>query len=164
LINEFKLPVVYRKIDKKRYDKFCQSNYGKGIKIEPYIMALPFVSLAVDQLLRSEKERGILIFDEHKDLVDIEKSLRTLRLDNNSSLTTRNLIEKGFFIKSEKSYAIQLIDLLLYFIRKYEEHKIGKSVSPHHKEVFGRIEDIAQSLDTHEQQFDIIEWIREQRV
>ena len=125
-------------------------------------MALPFISLAVDHYLEKENERGVLIFDEHKDLVDIEKSLKTLRLDLNSSLTTANIIEKGFFIKSEKSYAIQLIDFIIYYIRKYEEGKWGKKVSEIHQEVFPQIERITISLDKHDQSIDILEWVKNQ--
>lgn len=162
LIEKFKLPVFYRKIIKRNYDRYCQKQYGKGIKIAPYIMALPFISLAVDHYLEKENERGVLIFDEHKDLVDIEKSLKTLRLDLNSSLTTANIIEKGFFIKSEKSYAIQLIDFIIYYIRKYEEGKWGKKVSEIHQEVFPQIERITISLDKHDQSIDILEWVKNQ--
>ena len=105
-----------------------------------------------------------MIFDQHKNLVDIENSLKTLRLDMKSTLTTHNLIEKGFFVDSSKSYAIQLVDFALYYIRKFEEDKIGKRVSPVHKEVFPIIEDITKSLDTHKKALDILEWIRENRV
>ena len=41
LHNEIK--VIYRRIIKKRFAAFCEENYGPVIKVNPYIMALPFV-------------------------------------------------------------------------------------------------------------------------
>lgn len=124
-------------------------------------MALPFICLSADKILEDEKEQGILIFDQHKDLLDIENSLKTLRLDIGTTLNTERLIEKGFFVDSSKSYPIQLIDFILYYIRNYEEHKIGRKVSPIHQQVFPAIEKIAQSLDTHSKGWDILDWVKE---
>jgi len=68
----------------------------------------------------------MFIFDEQKEtLDDAERSLRTLRLDSTSVLKTSNIIEKGFFIDSSKSFALQLVDLAAYYIRKYEENELG---------------------------------------
>jgi hypothetical protein len=59
-------------------------------------MALPFICTRVDELLRKAGDLGILIFDHHRDLADIEKTLRTLRIDDTGSVHTDRLIEKAF--------------------------------------------------------------------
>ncbi len=159
LLEKSKLPVFYRKIDKKRYSDYCQKRFGSGIKIDPYIMAFPFVSLRVDSWLEEQNELGIFIFDEHRSLIDIEQSLRALRLPEKGGLHVEHIIEKGFFINSLKSFPLQLIDLILYYIRKYEEAKIGKKVSDIHRQVFPYIERLTENLDQHDKGLDIIDWI-----
>lgn len=160
IIERFNLPIIYRKVDKKKYDTFCQEHYGEGIKINPYIMALPFICLTADEILKDKEQQGILIFDQHKESINIENSLKTLRLDLGSTLKTKRLIEKGFFVDSSKSYPIQLIDFILYYIRKYEEFKIGKKVSSIHQQVFPMVEKITESLDRHKYGRDILDWIK----
>ena len=36
LIIDYKVPVIYRRIIKSNFEKFCEKNYGPGIKINPY--------------------------------------------------------------------------------------------------------------------------------
>ncbi len=158
-IKDKKIPVFYRKIEKKKYQKYCEDKYGRGIKIDPYIMAFPFIGLKIDEYLNEKKELGIFIFDEHRSLADIEQSLKSLRLEVDTALKMERVIEKGFFINSAKSFALQLIDLVLYYIRKSEEFKIGKQVSPIHKEVFPMISEIAVSLDTYQKGKEIMNWV-----
>ena len=159
LIESMSLPIFYRKIDKKRYWDYCQRRFGSGIRIDPYIMAFPFISLKVDEWLKEENELGIFIFDEHRSLIDIEQSLKSLRLPEKAGLHVDRVIEKGFFVDSIKSFPLQIIDFVLYYIRKYEEVGIGKRVSDIHRQVFPYIERIAVSLDQHEKGWDIIDWI-----
>lgn len=159
LLESFSLPIFYRKINKRRYWDYCQERFGSGIKIDPYIMAFPFISLKVDSWLEEHEDLGIFIFDEHRSLIDIEQSLRALRLPEKAGLHIDRVIEKGFFIDSIKSFPLQLIDLVLYYIRKYEEDRIDKRVSNIHKQVFPFIEKLAISLDQHDKGLDIIDWI-----
>lgn len=164
LLQEHGLRVLYRKIDKRRYQKYCETHFGKGIRIEPYIMSLPFLCTGIDRILESSGDLGILIFDHHHDLAGIEKTLRTLRIGDGGALRTERQIEKGFFVDSAQSFPIQLVDLALYFIRKLEEERIGKKVSPIHQEVFPqevfpRLKTLATSLDSHDQGLEIIDWV-----
>jgi hypothetical protein len=153
------LKLVYRKIDKRPFQKYCEDRFGKGIRIAPYIMALPFVCTRVDELLRKAGDLGILIFDHHRDLADIEKTLRTLRIDGTGSVHTDRLIEKGFFVDSAQSFPVQLADLVLYYVRKQEEMRLGKKVSAIHQEVFPRLSRLVESLDTHDQSLQIVDWV-----
>ena len=94
-------------------------------------------------------------FDEHRSLADIEQSLKSLRLEVDTVLK----MERVIFINSSKSFALQLIDLVLYYIRKSEEFKIGKQVSLIHQEVFPIISEIAISLDKYQKGKEIINWV-----
>jgi hypothetical protein len=108
--------------------------------------------------------RGIfaqLEFAEQKENLDAaERSLGTLRLDSKSILKTTNIVEKGFFVDSSKSFALQLADLAAYYIRKYEENKLGFKVSEVDKQVLGRIEKLI-STGVGSSIVDVLTWVRE---
>lgn len=109
LLLDYEIPVIYQRIIKSKYERFCEEHYGPGISINPYIMALPFICMSVNTYLKkkSPEEHGIFIFDEQQEYFsDAERSIRTLRLDPNSVLKTTNIVEKGFFVKSGKCFAL----------------------------------------------------------
>lgn len=162
LLLDNKIAVIYMRIIKSKFAAFCEEHYGPGIKVNPYIMALPFVCMEVDHYLRQtgDDQLGMFIFDEQKEnLGDAERSLRTLRLDSKSILKTTNIIEKGFFIDSSKSFALQLVDLAAYYIRKYEENELGLRVSDVDKQTFGKIKELA-STGIGSNVVDILEWVK----
>jgi len=162
LLLDNKIAVIYMRIIKSKFAAFCEEHYGPGIKVNPYIMALPFVCMEVDHYLRQtgDDQLGMFIFDEQKEtLDDAERSLRTLRLDSKSILKTTNIIEKGFFIDSSKSFALQLVDLAAYYIRKYEENELGLRVSDVDKQTFGKIKELA-STGIGSNVVDILEWVK----
>ncbi len=154
-----KLQVLYRKIIKKDYQKYCEGKYGKGIKIDPYVMAFPFICLGAAPYLEKMNDLGIFIIDQHRSITDIEQSLKTLRQARGDDLKMERVIEKGFFVDSSKSYPIQLLDLILYYLRKYHEHEIGKKVSPIHQETFETILSLSENLDNHEMGRKILDWV-----
>jgi hypothetical protein len=156
------IDIIYRRIIKSKFAIFCEEQYGPGIRVNPYVMALPFVCTEIDHYLRQKgtNELGMLIFDEQKENLDnAERSLRTLRLDSTSILRTSNIIEKGFFIDSSKSFALQLTDLAAYYIRKYEEDKLGFRISLVDRQVLSRIEKLI-STGVGSSIVDIIAWVK----
>jgi hypothetical protein len=162
LLLDNKIAVIYMRIIKSKFAAFCDEQYGPGIKVNPYIMALPFVCMEVNHYLRQSgsDQLGMFIFDEQKEtLDDAERSLRTLRLDSRSILKTTNIIEKGFFIDSSKSFALQLVDLAAYYIRKYKEHELGLRVSDYDKQTFDTIKKLA-SISIGPNVGDILEWVK----
>ncbi len=162
LLLDNKIVVIYRRIIKSKFAAFCEEHYGPGIKVNPYIMALPFVCMEVDHYLRQTgaDQLGMFIFDEQKEaLDDAERSLRTLRLDSKSILKTTNIIEKGFFIDSAKSFALQLVDLAAYYIRKYEENELGLRVSNIDKQTFGKIKELVLT-GVGSKVVDTLEWVK----
>lgn len=158
LIERFGLQARYMRILKKDFDKFSQKQYGSGVKVEPYFMALPFLCRDIDRYLVERDTRGILIFDEHRMASDIDKSLWTLRLDGESSLRTERIVEKGFSIESHLSVPLQLADFLAYYLRKWEEHKAGFRTSQYDQAVFPRLGALAQTFAADGFQ-DIFAWV-----
>ena len=162
LLLENEIVVIYRRIIKSRFAAFCENSYGPGIKVNPYVMALPFVCMEIDDYLRrsGSDQLGMFIFDEKKENLDnAERSLRTLRLDSTSILKTSNIIEKGFFIDSSKSFALQLVDLAAYYIRKYEENELGLRVSPIDMQTFAKIRQLV-STGVGSNIVDVLEWVK----
>lgn len=162
LLIDNEIVVIYRRINKPKFMAFCEEQYGFGISVNPYIMALPFICTEVDHHLRSkgDDELGMFIFDEQKEnWADAEKSLKTLRLDSKSILKTTNIVEKGFFIDSAKSFGLQLVDIVAYYIRKYEEDKSGFKVNDYDKQTFDKIEKLT-STGIGSNMVDILEWVK----
>ncbi len=150
----FSKKIFYMSIDKKRFEAFCLKQYGEGVRIQPYIMALPLICKSIDEFVGKDKKRGILIFDERKEgVAEAEQAVKNLRLDRKSTLNTSNLIEKGFFIDSKKSYPIQVVDMIAYYLRKYEEFQLGRNVSKIHQQAFLRLERMAVDVKTKPQAF-----------
>lgn len=162
LLIDFEIPVIHRRIIKSKFSDFCEQNYGPGIRINPYIMALPFVCMEVDHYIgqQGQEQLGMFIFDEQKkNLLNVERSLRTLRMDPNSLLKTSRIIEKGFFVDSSKCFAIQLTDLAAHYIRKREEDKLGFQVSLFDKQTFDKIATMT-STGVGSIIQDVLEWVK----
>jgi hypothetical protein len=162
LLVDSEVVVIYRRIIKAKFEAFCVDHYGPGIKVNPYVMALPFVCMEVDHYLRHQgpDQLGMLIFDEQKENLDaVERSLRTLRLDSTSILKTTNIVEKGFFVDSSKSFALQLVDIAAYHIRKYEESKSGFRVNPLDAQTFGNLRKLI-STGVGSDLIDVVEWVK----
>lgn len=124
------LKFIYRAITKKRFANWCLSTFGKGVSINPHVAAFPLVARVIDDLLKSlpGSPLGILISDENREVVaDIEKAIRVFR-GMQGVLKLGQIVEKGFFIESEKSLVLQLCDLCVYTARRKEEQKLGLSV------------------------------------
>jgi len=161
LLCNYQTPVIYMRIIKKAFEKFCIDNYGPGIHVDPYIMALPFICIEVDNYLKEKDMLGMLIFDEQKEyFTHAERSIRILRLDKASVLKTNNIVEKGFFVDSKKSFALQFPDLVTYYVRKYEENKLGLRVSDIDKQAFPFIEKLIIP-GGYTRQKDIFDWVKQ---
>ncbi len=154
--------IFYRRIIKKQFQKFCEKRFGI-VRLSPYLMALSMLWFEINKYLNAQEDFGMLIFDDNKHyLSDVEKAIRSLRLDLRFMLSNNKLIEKGFFVDSKKSIPIQLTDLLAYYIRKYEEHKFGKTVSKTDQDCFSALEGIAQMGTKVPAEFnELLKWAEE---
>ncbi|HEV2455797.1 MAG TPA: DUF3800 domain-containing protein, partial [Verrucomicrobiae bacterium] len=124
------LKFIYRAIAKRRFQEWSYATFGAGIAINPHVVAFPLVARVVDDYLKSlpGSPLGIFISDENKEVVvDIEKAIKVLR-GMEGVLKLGQIVEKGFFIESEKSLLLQLCDLCVYTARRKEEKKAGMTV------------------------------------
>lgn len=119
------LKVLYRAINKQRYQKWLVQRYGSGVVINPHVVAFLLLAKAVDNHLQRlpSNPLGIFIFDENRHVAhDVDKSIRSLRLADGNVRLSR-IIEKGFFIESHKSLVLQLCDMCAYFVRLAEHRE-----------------------------------------
>ena len=127
IAGKHKLQFIYRAIIKKRYQRWMEGVFGKGILVNPHLAAFPLIAQVINNLLRDAgpKTLGIIISDDNREVVgDIERFLKLLRADP-GTLGLDRIIEKGFFIDSSKSLLLQLSDLCTLQARKNEERKLG---------------------------------------
>lgn len=104
---------------------------------------------------------GILISDEnHEVMPDIEKSIRLLRGEE-GSLRLSQIVEKGFFIESQKSHILQLCDLCAYAIRRAEEQKIGLPVKPAEAAIIPLVDPLRHTAG--EPMLDVLAWLDAQQ-
>jgi hypothetical protein len=130
LAQKHSLKFIYRAIIKKRFLEWSYASFGSGVFINPHVAAFPLVARVVDELLKSlpGSPLGIFISDENREVVgDVEKAIRILR-GTEGVLKLGQIVEKGFFIESQKSLILQLCDLCVYTARRKEEKKAGLSV------------------------------------
>lgn len=153
------LKFVYRAITKKRFLEWSHANFGTGVAINPHVAAFPLVARVVDDLLKSQagSPLGIFISDENREVVrDIEKAIRILR-GADGVLKLGQIIEKGFFIDSEKSLVLQLCDLCVYAARRKEEKKAGMTIKAIDEGGIALIEPLIHIGD--ERFRDVIAWL-----
>ncbi len=132
IAQQHELKFICRAIVKKRFLNWSYATFGAGISINPHVAAFPLVARVVDDLLKSlpGAPLGIFISDENREVVaDVEKAIRVFR-GMEGVLKLGQIVEKGFFIESEKSLLLQLCDLCVYTARRREEQKAGMSVKP----------------------------------
>lgn len=132
IANEHGLKLIYRAIEKRRFQQWVHKTFPPGVLINPHVVAFPLVARVVDEYLKSlpGSPLGMFIADENREIIgDIEKSIRLLR-GTDGSLKLGQIVEKGFFIDSCTSLVLQLCDLCAYSARKKEEAKIGIPIKP----------------------------------
>ncbi len=159
LAHKHSLKFVYRAISKKRFADWSHHTFGSGVAINPHIAAFPLVARVVDDLLKSlpGTPLGIFISDENHEVVgDVEKAIRFFR-GAEGVLKLGQIIEKGFFIESEKSLILQLCDLCVYTARRHEEKKLGLPVKPIDEGGIPLIEPLIHVGD--ERLGDVIAWL-----
>ena len=153
------LKIIYRAIEKKRFERWMHSTFGAGIAINPHVAAFPLVARVVDDWLTSlpNSPLGIFIADENKEVVrDLEKSLKVLR-GLEGTLKLSRIIEKGFFIDSYKSVVLQLCDLCAYTLRKKGEADAGFRDNPIHHDGIALLEPQIHRGD--ESLRDVLAWL-----
>jgi hypothetical protein len=157
------LRVIYRAIEKKRFQQWVTASLGSGVSLNPHIAAFPLVARVVNDHLRNlpGQPLGIIISDENHEVVrDVEKSIRLLR-GIEGQLQLSQIIEKGFFIESHKSLPLQLCDVCAYAARKAEELKLGFRLKPIDASWPALVEPLVYRGD--ERLPDVLAWLTEQQ-
>ena len=156
--------VIYRAIEKKRFQRWLHHNFGtSGIVLNPHVAAFPLLAQVVNDYLRGlpGRPRGMFISDENKEIIsDVEKTITILR-GVEGALRLTQIVEKGFFINSKSSHPLQLCDLCALSLRKKEEVNLGrppKSIDE------SAIEIIEPHVHRGDEAFvDIMRWLTEQQ-
>lgn len=157
------LRVIYRAIEKKRFQQWVTATLGAGVSLNPHLVAFPLVARVVNDHLRSlpGSPLGIIISDDNREVVrDIEKSIRLLR-GIEGTLRLSQILEKGFFIDSRKSLPLQLCDLCAYSARKAEELKLRNALKPLDATWVGLVESLVHR--GNEKLLDVLAWLAAQQ-
>lgn len=156
--------IIYRAIDKKKYQKWLHATFGAGVSINSHVVAFALVSRVVDDYLRSlpGSPLGMFISDDNKEIVaDVEKSIRVLR-GVAGTLRLGQIVEKGFFIDSSHSLPLQLCDLFALSLRKHEECNAGMSAKSVDESGIKRTKALVHR--GNEAYRDVIAWLTQQHV
>lgn len=114
LIVSYNLKLFFIVIDKKGLKKHISSILSSNIKIDPYLFGYSGIYSSFQHSLERRNEYGIIFCDELKGISrDID--LIYPKLSQNNS----NIIEKSFYIDSQKNNFIQIADVCALYINKY---------------------------------------------
>ncbi len=122
------LPIIYFSVRKGNLKDYCNHNFGGAIKIDPYIIAFPYVTSFFDHYVTERKSRGLIMLDEQKSIVSnidnaffqIQSSGKAVKLFH-----ANNIIERALFLESSKSNFIQLADVCNFYINRYISMEYG---------------------------------------
>lgn len=157
--------LIYRAIEKKRYQKWLHATFGTGVEINPHVAAFALVARVVDDYLKAlpGSPLGMFISDENNEIVaDVEKSIRVLR-GTGGALQLGQIIEKGFFIDSAHSLPLQLCDLFALSLRKHEEIKLGMPPKSVDESGIRRAEKLVHRGNEASREIDVIAWLTQQQ-
>jgi hypothetical protein len=162
IAQKHRLRLVYRAIEKRRFERWIDQTFGTGIEINPYRAAFPLVARVVDDYLGAlpGNALGMFISDENAEIIqDIEKSIRILR-GVPGTIRLARIVEKGFFIDSKKSRVLQLCDLCALSTRKKEEEKIGVTLKGFDQNGVILVEPLIHR--GNEAMVDVLAWLKDQ--
>ena len=121
LVVEEQLPILYFSVRKENLKRYCTFNFGGTVKIDPYLIAFPYITSFFDHFLSSRKERGLIMLDEQNSiLTNIDTVFSRIRLNGTEeSFHAANIIERALFVESSKSNFIQLADVCNFHINRF---------------------------------------------
>lgn len=157
------LKVIHRGIEKRRYLRWLESAFGRGVIINPHLAAFPLVAHVVNDYLKTlpGSPLGIFISDENRDtMFDVEKAQKALR-GTPGRLHLDHIIEKGFFIDSKKSLLLQLCDVCAYRCRRGEEEVAGLPVKPLDRVIIDAVKPLIHRGE--EPLSDVLAWLESEQ-
>ena len=123
------IKLIHRIIHKIAFLHWQTKVFGNALRINPHIAAFALLARCVDNYLSGLPglPLGMFISDENREVSgDVEASIQLLKVVD-GSLRLNRIVEKGFFIDSQKSLPLQLCDLFTLSLRKRAERKGGMS-------------------------------------
>ena len=109
LISTLDIPITSTKILKQTYKK----HFGNNI-VDPYLYSFVVIYEKFNNILKEVNDYGIVFCDELKSM---ENSLEILY--PKLRITNKNIIEKTFYLNSNKNNFVQIADVCSFYINKY---------------------------------------------
>lgn len=116
------LPIIYFSVRKENLKNYCNYHFGGAVKIDPYLIAFPYVTSFFDHYVTQRKDRGLIMLDEQNSIIaNIDTAFSMVRLakDDTKNFHADNIIERALFLESVKSNFIQLADVCNFYINRY---------------------------------------------
>ncbi len=149
LVVEEKLPILYFAVRKANLKNYCYRHFGNALKIDPYLIAFPYVTSFFDHYVTQRNERGLIMLDEQNSVIsNIDTAfLKVQSIDNRAKkFHAANIIERALFLESVKSNFIQLADVCNFYINRYISMSNGVQPSEDKERHFQAMWDKLQPL------------------
>lgn len=149
LVVSQKLPIIYFSVRKENLKNYCNYHFGGALKIDPYLIAFPYITSFFDYYVTKRNDRGLIMLDEQNSIIaNIDTTFSMVRLagENTKSFHANNIIERALFLESIKSNYIQLADVCNFYINRYISMKNGLQPSDDKKEHFKNMWDKLKPL------------------
>lgn len=114
LIMELDIEFNFIAIDKKKFKLDLQQQYGKFVKIDPYIFGFTTLYNDFSKKLEKNNDKGIIFLDE---IIDIPQTLN--KIYPKLSANKKTIIEKALFLKSKDTNFIQIADIFSFYVCQY---------------------------------------------
>ncbi len=139
---EENLPIIYFSVRKSYLKHYCKRHYANAVKLDPYVIAFPYVVSFFDEYVKDKKDKGLIILDEQNTMVGkVDTVLSMIRGSNTVSagFHVDNIIETALFLESFKSNFIQLADICNFYINRYISMLNGVEPNPDKKKHFEKM-------------------------
>ena len=123
-------------VRKKKLKQYCEVKFNMKTKIDPYLIAFPYILKFFDEFLIKNNANGLIFLDEQEKVVNnIDNILSNLRINiEQNELKIKNIVERALFLNSFKSNFIQIADLFNFYINRYKSMKEGRIPTQNKKE------------------------------
>lgn len=138
------LPVLYFSVRKEQLKKYCALHFGGAVKLDPYLIAFPYMTSFFDHYVTRRNDRGLIMLDEQNAIVsNIDTAFSMVRLAKTGGAAkgfhAHNIIERALFLESAKSNFIQLADVCNFYINRYISMENGIDPAPDKQQHFRKM-------------------------
>ena len=142
------LPIIYFSVRKSYLKEYCKRHYANAIKLDPYVIAFPYMTSFFDEYVKEKDDKGLIMLDEQNTMVGkIDTVLSMIRGTDVPataiSFHANDIIETALFLESFKSNFIQLADICNFYINRYISMSNGilpnRDKQEHFKKMFFKL-------------------------